>query len=66
MDFRETIKLGRDCTCWIQFLVLLVDESSRMFYVLKCLYEFVFEFIGRVFFEDPVGVGVKNECALLV
>ena len=52
MNFGEAIKLRGDSTCGIQFPVLLVTESSRLFYVLKYLYKLVFESIGRAFVED--------------
>ena len=50
----------------IQFPVLLVTESFRLFYVLECLYEFVFEFICRDFVEDPIAVGVCQRRMCLI
>ena len=46
-----------DSTCGIQFPVLLVTNSSRLFYTLERLHVFVFEPIGGVFVESFVGVG---------
>ena len=51
-------KTWGDSTCGIHFPVLLGIVFSRLFYVLECLYEFVFEPGGGVFVENFVGVGV--------
>ena len=45
---------------------ILVAESSSLFYVLECLYKFVFDFGGFVLVENSVGVGVFQKCQSFV
>ena len=44
-----------DNTCWVHVMGGLVSESSCLFDVPKCLCEFVCEFVGGDFVDDPVG-----------
>ena len=66
MDFGKTIKLGGNSTSWVQFPVFLVTESSSLFYVLECLYKFVFDFGGGFCVESSVGVGILQKCQSFV
>ena len=58
VDFGKAIKLGEAALVGYSFLYFLVTESSSLFYVLECLYKFVFDFGGGVLVENSVGVGV--------
>ena len=63
----EAIKLGRDSTCWVHFLVTLVTKSSCLFDVLECLYEFVLSLLVRSLLRILyVLVSDKRESALSV